>query len=83
MPLRFLHLIALQIILQFYQAQRDGPINPARESEAYAVQTSYLREHGSSTVLVWRRDSEISEMREEPIQRSHLKLSTGFCGQLC
>jgi hypothetical protein len=47
------------------QAQRDGPINPlserawlARENEAYALQTVYLREHGSATVLVWHRGHE-------------------------
>lgn len=58
----------LHELVHFCQAQRDGPINPlserawlARENEAYAVQTRYLREHGSFTVLVWRRDAEDEE----------------------
>ena len=55
----------LHELTHFCQAQRDGPIDPRserawfqREDEAYALQTVYLREHGSSTVLVWRRESE-------------------------
>jgi hypothetical protein len=55
----------LHELAHFCQAQRDGPINPRserawlqREDEAYALQTIYLREHGSATVLIWRRDSE-------------------------
>ena len=55
----------LHELVHFCQAQRDGPINPRsemawlrREDEAYTLQTTYLREHGSSTVLLWRRNSE-------------------------
>jgi hypothetical protein len=54
----------LHELAHFCQAQRDGPINPRseqawlqREDQAYALQTIYLRELGSPTVLVWRSDS--------------------------
>ena len=46
-------------------ASRDGPIDPRselawlqREGQAYALQTIYLREHGSPAVLVWRSESD-------------------------
>jgi hypothetical protein len=55
----------LHELVHFCQAQRDGPLNPRseqawwrREDQAYALQTTYLREHGSPTVLLWRRNSE-------------------------
>lgn len=55
----------LHEFVHFCQNQRDGAINPRserawmrREDEAYALQTIYLRENGSSTVLLWRRNSE-------------------------
>ena len=55
----------LHELTHFCQAQRDGPTHPRserawlrREDEAYTLQTIYLREHGSPTVLVWRRNSE-------------------------
>ena len=51
----------LHELVHFCQAQREGPnLRYAeqawlrRESEAYALQTSYLRENGSFTVLAWR-----------------------------
>ena len=55
----------LHELAHYCQAQRDGPINTRserawlqREDQAYTLQTAYLREHGSPTVLVWRKDHE-------------------------
>ena len=51
----------LHELVHFCQAQREGPSNRyseqawlQREIEAYAQQTSYLREHGSFAVVAWR-----------------------------
>ena len=54
----------LHEITHYCQEQRDGSrriterVWLEREEEAYQLQTLYLREHGSSTVLVWRKDHE-------------------------
>jgi hypothetical protein len=54
----------LHELTHFCQEQREGTRRVGerawieREDEAYRLQTIYLREHGSSTVLVWRRDNE-------------------------
>lgn len=55
----------LHELTHYCQARRDGPINPRserawllRENQAYALQTAYLREHGSPAVLVWHTDNE-------------------------
>jgi hypothetical protein len=55
----------LHELAHYCQAQRDGPIDPRserawlqREDQAYALQTAYLREQGSPTVLVWRKDND-------------------------
>lgn len=55
------HSTLLHELVHFCQAQREGSSHRysehawlQRENEAYAVQTSYLRAHGSSTVLAWR-----------------------------
>ncbi|PWT70341.1 MAG: hypothetical protein C5B46_09700 [Proteobacteria bacterium] len=54
----------LHEITHYCQEQRDGARRVTermwleREDEAYRLQTVYLREHGSSTVLVWRKDQE-------------------------
>jgi hypothetical protein len=51
-------------ITHYCQEQREGPRRITeqgwleREDEAYRLQTLYLRERGSSTVLVWRKDYE-------------------------
>ena len=55
----------LHELTHFCQAQREGA-NASRserawmerEDEAYRLQTAFLREVGSSTVLLWRRDHE-------------------------
>jgi len=51
----------LHELVHYCQAQREGPIHHhsehawlQRETEAYALQTIYLREHGSFAELAWR-----------------------------
>ena len=53
--------VLLHELVHFCQAQRDGSSHRysehawlQRENEAYALQTDYLREHGSFAVLAWR-----------------------------
>ena len=55
----------LHELVHFCQAQREGPLHRysesawnEREDQAYKVQTLFLREQGSSTVLMWRKDRE-------------------------
>ena len=53
--------VLLHELVHYCQAQREGSDHHhsehawlQRENEAYALQTSYLREHGSFAVLAWR-----------------------------
>jgi hypothetical protein len=54
----------LHELTHYCQEQREGTRRVGertwmdREDEAYRMQTIYLREHGSSTVPLWRRDDE-------------------------
>jgi len=55
----------LHELVHFCQGQREGAIHSLserawleREDEAYALQTIYLREQGSATVLAWRRNGD-------------------------
>ena len=55
----------LHELVHFCQAQREGPLHRysesawnEREDQAYRVQTLFLREQGSATVLIWRKDRE-------------------------
>jgi hypothetical protein len=54
----------LHELTHYCQQQREGTKRVGertwieREDEAYRLQTIYLREHGSSTVLMWSRDNE-------------------------
>ena len=54
----------LHELTHYCQEQREGTKRVGertwieREDQAYRMQTIYLREHGSSTVLLWRTDDE-------------------------
>ena len=62
---KFARSILVHELVHFCQARREGLIRTqgerawsTREDEAYELQTMFLREFGSGTVLTWRRDHE-------------------------